>query len=587
LKILSSFFARFLRRKGQLVGGFLAVPLTRLADIAVTLTIGSALNNLEQGGSIAAVDSALGWIALYAICHACSSFAQRWFIVSNSRHVERELKQDVFDKLTSLSFEFHNKSRSGDIVSRLTSDIENVRMFLGPGLMFAVGSLVMVPVTLVLLIRLDATLALTMALPLAILGGGFRWLTPRLHAASKDVQEGLADISHRAQENFAGIRVVKGFAREEHQGRRFAEASATNCDRQVRLARERGLTHAFATSSSQITFVVILLLGGRAMIDGRLGYGDMLVFVDLTLKLFWPLVALGWLAGMVPRAIASAQRVQEILSQDPEIADPSGEDGTTPLELSSVRGEYDLREVSFTYPGAESPALSGLNLHIPAGSRFGVVGPTGCGKTTLLNLLGRIYDCQGEISLDGIPLRQLRIAELRAPLGYVPQDSFLFSDTWADNVAFGCEGELGDERLVELAELVCMTEELGEFHGGLQQLIGERGVTLSGGQRQRTAIARALARDPRVLILDDALSAVDTETERHLIDHLRRAGQARTVLIAAHRLSSVREAEQILVLDSSGSPTEKGTHEELLASGGWYARTWAQQQTRHELEEMP
>lgn len=585
MKVLAAFFARFLRRKRQLVGGFIAVPLTRLADIAVTLAIGAALNGLQKGAPVDAVDRALGWIALYALCQACSSFAQRWFIVSNSRHVERELKQDVFDKLTSLSFGFHNKSRSGDIVSRLTSDIENVRMFLGPGLMFAVGSLVMVPVTLVLLIRLDATLALVMALPLAILGGGFRWLTPRLHAASKDVQEGLADISHRAQENFAGIRVVKGFAREEHQAARFAEASLTNRERQVRLARARGLTHAFATTSSQLTFAVILLLGGRAMIDGRLGYGDTLVFVDLTLKLFWPLVAIGWLAGMVPRAIASAQRVQEILGEAPEIADPPP-GAARLLERGAVRGEYELQDVCFTYPGAEAPALRDLNLRIPAGSRFGVVGPTGCGKTTLLHLLGRIYDCQGEIRLDGVPLPELCVADLRAPVGYVPQDSFLFSDTWADNVGFGCEDELGEERLGELAELVCMTDELGSFQGGARQLIGERGVTLSGGQRQRTAIARALASDPRILILDDALSAVDTETERRLIEHLRHEGRSRTVLIAAHRLSSVCEADQILVLDAAGSPAELGTHEELLAEGGWYARTWAQQQTRHELEEL-
>ena len=581
MSLLLVFFRRFLRRKRALVGGFVAVPATRLADIGVTLTVGAALNALQEGEGVAAVDQALVWMAVWAAAQALSSFCQRWLIVSNSRHVERELKQDVFDQLTRLSFGFHDRSRSGDIVSRLTSDIENVRMFLGPGLMFGLGSLVMVPVTLVLLVRLDARLALTMALPLAVLGAGFRWLTPRLHAASKDVQEGLADISHRAQENFAGVRIVKGFARETFEADRFAEASRTNRERQVRLGRERGLAHAFSITSSQVTFAVILLLGGLSLIDGRLGYGDALVFVDLTLKLFWPLVAIGWLAGMYPRATASAQRIQEVLEEQPEVRDPGD-----PRELGEVRGELEFEGVTFTYPGADRPALGPIDLRIPAGSRFGVVGPTGCGKTTLLHLVGRVHDGEGELRLDGVPLTDLRLDELREALGYVPQDSFLFSDTWSENVAFGSATPLPDGRLEQLAELVCLDEELASFGEGAEQLIGERGVTLSGGQRQRTCIARALARDPRLLILDDALSAVDTETERRLIDHLRTAGAERTVLIASHRLSSVRDADQILVLDRDGRHLELGDHDSLLEADGWYAATWRQQQTRAELEEL-
>ena len=581
MKLLALFFRRFLAHKRRLLGGLLAVPLTRLADIAVTLVIGDAINSLQTGGGIDAINQALLWLTAYALAQAVFSFLQRWWVVSTSRFVERDLKQELFDKLSRLPFTFHTESRSGDLVSRLTSDVEHVRMFLGPGLMFALGGLVMLPVTLVLLLRLNAGLALTMAIPLAIMGLSFRWLTPRLHASSKAVQEGIGEISHRAQENFAGIRVVKGFAREGQQAERFADASKTNLNNQVRLARERGLAHAITATSSQLTMVVILLIGGRAMIRGELGYGDTLIFIDLTLKLFWPIITLGWLAGMYPRATAAAARVDEILSRDVEIRDP-----VAPREASGPAGEFRLRDVSYTYPGSEEPAVSKIDLDVPAGSVLGIVGPTGCGKSTLLHLFGRLYDSQGTIQQGTVPLDELRLADVRGPLGYVPQDSFLFSDTWTGNVCFGAAVAPDAERLRELAELVCIDREVDAFPDGYEQLIGERGVTLSGGQRQRTCIARALARDPAVLILDDALSAVDTQTEAKLIDHLHTAGQERTVIIAAHRLSSVRAADQILVLSADGTPEALGRHAELAEGTGWYADSWRRQQAREELEEL-
>lgn len=581
MRLLARFYRRFLRHKYRLVAGFLAVPLTRLTDVAVTLTIGEGLNRLQQGEGADMLGGVLAWIALYACVQAIFSFVQRWCIVSASRYVERDLKQDLFDKLTRLSFDFHNESRSGDVVSRLTSDVESVRMFLGPGLMFALGGLVMLPVVLLLLVQRDATLAMTMAVPLTLMGLSFKVLTPRLHVTSKKVQEAIADISHTAQENFAGIRVVKGYGRENQQAQKFAAASKRSRDHQITMASQRGLAHTAATTTSQVTFVVILWLGGRAMIDGELGYGDTLVFIDLTLKLFWPILTLGWLAGLYPRAAASAQRIEELLGREPSIQSPPGA-----RELVGYDGSFRLREVSFTYEDADEPAVADIDLDIPGGSTLGIVGPTGAGKSTLLKLFGRLHDAEGGFEMGGVPLRELSLSAIRSPLGYVPQDSLLFSDTWRDNVTFGSEDVLSDAALVELAELACMDEEVERFPDGYDQMIGERGVTLSGGQRQRTCIARALARDPRVLILDDALSAVDTETERELIGHLHTAGAQRTVLIAAHRLSSVASADQILVLGSDGRPAQLGTHDELLATEGWYAETWDRQQARIELEEL-
>ncbi len=581
MRLLAHFYRRFLRHKARLLGGFISVPLTRLTDIAVTVTIGEGLNRLQQAGDADMLGGVLVWIAIYAAAQAIFSFFQRWCIVSVSRFVERDLKQDLFDKLTQLSFDFHNESRSGDIVSRLTSDVEAVRMFLGPGLMFTVGGLVMLPVTLTLLLTRNAPLALTMAVPLTLMGLSFKLLAPKLHAASKDVQEAIAGISHAAQENFAGVRVVKGYGREQQQAKRFAAASKLSRDHQIRLGRQRGLAHTAATSTSQLTFVVILYLGGRAMIDGTLGYGDTLVFIDLTLKLFWPILTLGWIAGMYPRAAASAVRIDEILSRTPDIESPA-----EARELEDYDGSFHLQDVSFTYPGAQTAALCGLSLDIPGGSVLGIVGPTGSGKSTLLHLFGRLHDAQGRIEMGGVGLQELTLSAVREPLGYVPQDSFLFSDTWHDNVAFGARVELSRERALELAEVVCMRAEVEGFPDGFDQMIGERGVTLSGGQRQRTCIARALAREPKVLILDDALSAVDTETEAQLLRHLQAAGEARTVLIAAHRLSSVRAADQILVLSADGGMADLGTHAALSARPGWYRDTWNRQQARCDLEEL-
>jgi ATP-binding cassette subfamily B protein len=395
------------------------------------------------------------------------------------------------------------------------------------------------------------------------------------------VQESLADISHRAQENFAGIRIVKGYGREASQARRFEETSQENRTNQILLGKARGLTHAAVNGANDLTFVVILIIGGLAAIDRNLATGDLFQFIDLTFKVFWPLIALGWIAGMYPRAVASAQRVTELLAEESDILDPEH-----PRRLPVVQGRLDLRDVSFRYPHAQRNALSALDLSVEAGSTLGIVGPTGSGKTTLLNLVGRLFEAEGEILLDGIPIRELSLETLRAAIGFVPQDGFLFSEPYIDNLRFGADGTLSEEEVLTLVERVRMVEEVAAFPDGIEQRIGERGVTLSGGQRQRTCIARALARDPRILILDDALSAVDTETERELLESLRGAGRGRTVLVSAHRLSSVAHADRILVLNEHGRTEDVGTHADLVSREGWYRRTWQQQQRAEELSEL-
>ena len=631
MQSLWRFYRRFLGHKRQLFAGYLCIPLGQLGDIAITILIGDALDRLDTENSAEFLQGLFLIIAGLAVARGVFRFLQRWWIVCVSRYVEIELKQELFDKLATLSFSFFNRSRTGDIVSRVTSDVEALRMFLGPGLMYTISALVMVPVSLVLLSSINTTMTITWILPLILMGVGMWILMPRLHRYSTRVQESLADIGHRAQENFSGIRVVKGYGREGQQTERFDETSRANMQNQIELARARGLSSVATYGSFDLTFIVILVLGGLAMIDGTLPIGDLFKFIDLTFKVLWPFIALGWIAGMYPRALASAERVDALLDEEPEIADPEH-----PVELAAPKGSLELKDVTFRYPGTEAPALRDISLQVPNGTTLGVVGPTGSGKTTLLSLFGRLFDVRrpgdgpaarsangraaelahangsangrngaahaasdvegaaepelatgvGEVLFDGIPVRDLRLADLRGAIGYVPQDSFLFSETWRENVSLGADEPLSDEALARVMDMARMTDEVARFPEGVNQVLGERGVTLSGGQRQRTCIARALARDPRVLILDDSLSAVDTETETELISQLQRAGHGRTVVLAAHRLSSVAGADQILVLDRDGSVEDRGTHRELLARDGWYRRTWRRQQAQDALEEL-
>ncbi|MCZ6596638.1 MAG: ABC transporter ATP-binding protein [Planctomycetota bacterium] len=577
---LWSFFRHFLRHKRRLLAGFVTIPIGAGCDIALTLVIGGALNRLRDASDTEFLRGVFWSILAIALVRGVFRFLQRWWIVGVSRYVERDLKQELFDKLTGLSFAFHNRSRTGDITSRLTADVENIRMFLGPGMMYIAGALVLVPGSAIVLASIAPQLALTMLVPIALMAIAVRILVPRLHRLSMAVQESLADMSHHAQECFGGIRVIKGYGVESQQAGRFRVISEGNKKHQIALARARGLTDAFTHGAFDLTFLPIILVGGLGLIDRSLAAGDLFKFIDLTLKVFWPVIAVGWMAGMYPRALASAERLNELLEEESEIVDPD-----EPREREETAGELVFERVGYTYPDAPRPALTDVSVQVPARTTLGVVGPTGSGKSTLLNLIGRLFEARGEIRLDGVPIRELAISDLRGALAYVPQDSFLFSDRYRDNVAFGAGRDLTDEELADLVERACMTSDVAAFPDGADQMIGERGVTLSGGQRQRTCIARALAKDPSVLILDDCLSAVDTETEAQLIRNLHEARGERTMVIAAHRLSAVRDAERILVLDE-GRVEAQGTHAELLESSRWYREAWDRQRARSELEEL-
>jgi ATP-binding cassette subfamily B protein len=580
VRLLWRFHLRFWRHRRALLLGILCVPLAVFFDIRITLEVAKALDRLRADPDTAFLPGFFLLLVGYASAQGVFRFFHRWWIVGVSRRFEVELKQDLFDRLVRLSFGFHNRSRSGDVVSRVTSDVENLRMLLGPGLMYVLGALVMVPGSLVVLASKAPSLTLSMTVPLLCVAL-FMWaLTPRLHRHSSAVQVAIGELAQRAQESFMGQRVVKAYGIASHEEQAVALHSACIRDQQVQLARARGLVDALSELAKDLSLLPILFVGGWAMIDRTIQAGDLFAFIDLNQKIFWPLMALGWMAGLWPRALASAERVQALLDERSEI-----EDAAAPVRLERPRGELELEEVGFTYPHSDRPALSGISLCIPAGTTLGIVGPTGSGKSTLLNLVGRLFEAQGEIRLDGVPIRGIALSDLRAALAFVPQDGFLFSDTYRENVGFGVDERVGDQRLASLIDSVGMSAEVAAFPGRFDQLVGERGVTLSGGQRQRTCIARALARDPRVLLLDDALSAVDTETEAHLLARLGEERRKRTVLVAAHRLATIRDAEQVLVL-KDGRMEAIGRHHELLERSPWYRSTWERQRMRAELLQL-
>lgn len=577
---------RLTRRLGRhwklLAGGALALPISRLSSIAVTLAIARGLESLETGEHAALMPKLFGLIAIYAAVGGAAGFFERWWIGVLSRRFEVGLRGELFTALVSQPQSFHDENRTGELSSRVTADVEALRTLYGPGLLHAAGALIVLPASLYILGRSNLEMTLWLALPMAGMAFGIRVFMPRMHRHSHEVQESLAEIGHSAQESFAGIRVVQGYARADQRTGRFTAISMHSRDQQIQLARDRGLTHATVQGSFQATFALVLILGGTAVMSGEMPPAKLFVFMDLSMRAFWPLIALGWIAGMIPRAMASAERISQLLDQVPLIRDPE-----SPEHAPGPPGEVRLEDLSFTYPGATRPALQGLRAHVRPGATLGIVGPTGSGKTTLIDLLGRFIDpTSGRVLIDGLATDRWKLADLRAAEGLVPQNGFLFTDTWRANLSFGREEPLDDEETAALTRLACLEDTVENFPQGYDQLVGERGVTLSGGQRQRTCIARALARKPRILLLDDSISAVDAVTESRLLRHLRDDVRDCTKIISAHRLSAVIHAEEIIVLDAEGRVADQGTHADLIAKSGWYRDTWQRQRDERELEQL-
>lgn len=513
-----------------------------------------------------------------ALSKGIFQFLTRWLVIGVSREIEYDLRNDLFRHLESLSYAHYQKNRTGDIMARATNDLNAVRMLLGPAIMYTANTLVFTAVALVFMWHISPRLTLWVFAPLPIASIIVQYIGRKIHERFEKIQAQFSDISARAQENFSGARVVRAYAQEKAEIALFEKANQEYVTRSLPLARLTGMLWPTLELLLGFALVLMLWLGGREVLLQRMTLGQFVAFNTYIVMLTWPIIALGWVINIFQRGTASMGRIDEILQVKPEITNAQAAPDLK--SVTALRGEIEFRHLHFNYNG--TPVLKDINLKIPAGSSLAIVGPTGSGKTTLVSLLPRIYDAEpGSLLVDGRPIFEYPLETLRQNIGYVPQETFLFSDTVRENIAFGVEGAT-DKQVHDAAEAANIAKDIEGFTEGYDTLVGERGITLSGGQKQRTAIARAILRNPRILVLDDALSSVDTYTEEKILEHLRQVMQGRTTIFISHRVSTIRNADRIAVLHD-GRIVELGTHEELLARNGYYTDLYNKQLLEEEL----
>ena len=588
------------RYRSGLVWGGLCVLFNNGIWILFPQVIGRAVDALRHGVTRHKLLTYSLLIVAIALAKGVFQFLTRWVVIGISRDIEFDLRNDLFAHLERLSYSYYQRNRTGDIMARATNDLNAVRMLLGPAIMYSANTIVFTAGALGFMLAISPKLTIYAFLPLPIASIVIQYFGRRIHERFERIQAMFSDISARAQENFSGARVIRAYVQEQAEIVAFEGANQEYIRRSLGLVRLMGMLWPTLELMLGAAVVIVLWLGGREVLLGKISVGKFVTFNTYMVQLTWPVIALGWVINIFQRGTASMARIDEILSQQPEIADEaSGATGVPPvqpgendrLSTSDLLGEIEFCNLNFSYNG--TAVLRDINLRIPAGSSLAIVGPTGSGKTTLVNLIPRIYDAApGAVLIDGRPVREFPLDSLRRHIGFVAQETFLFSDTIRENIAFGVSEEDlledGHATLADIkaaAEAADIAQDIESFPEGYNTTVGERGITLSGGQKQRTAIARALLRSPRILILDDALSSVDTHTEDKILNHLREIMRGRTTIFISHRVSTVRNADRIAVLHQ-GRIVELGTHDQLIARNGYYTDLYNKQLLEEELAEV-
>jgi ATP-binding cassette, subfamily B, multidrug efflux pump len=549
--------------------------------ILFPLVIRRAINDLNHGG-VTAHKLAVYSLQLLAVAgvKGIFQFLTRWIVIGVSREIEFDLRNDLFLHLEGLSYTFYQRTRTGDIMARATNDLNAVRMLLGPAIMYSANTIVFTAGALAFMLSISPRLTLYAFLPLPVVSIVIQYFGRRIHERFERIQAMFSDISARAQENFSGVRVIRAYVQEEAEVAGFEKSNREYIARSLKLVRLMGMLWPTLETMLGLAVVLVLWLGGREVLHRQINVGDFVAFNTYMVQLTWPVIALGWVINIFQRGTASLGRIHQLMQERPEITDVPGVISSTSRELT---GDIEFRGLNFSYNGV--PVLHDINLHIPAGTSLAIVGPTGSGKTTLVNLIPRVYDAApGSVLVDGKSVREFPLADLRRNIGFVPQETFLFSETIRENIAFGVQNAT-DQDVRWAANAANIAADIESFPDQYKTIVGERGITLSGGQKQRTAIARALIRNPRILVLDDALSSVDTQTEDKILNHLREVMKGRTTIFISHRVSTVRNADRIAVLHG-GRIVELGTHEELLALNGYYTDLYNKQLLEEELAEV-
>ncbi|RMD86137.1 MAG: ABC transporter ATP-binding protein [Candidatus Dadabacteria bacterium] len=572
------------RHRGRYIAGAACLFATATLVMAIPYLTRRAIDTIRAGDS--GVLDAVAWygsaIVVLAVLQALVRTLSRVLIFNTGRDIEYEIRSDLFRHLETLPQSFYQRQRTGDLMSRLVNDIAAIRLMLGPGILTIINTPLYCVYAFSLMLAMNVRLTLAAVVPFPLL----LWIVKRYSGAMMEAtvrtQERLADLSSYVQEHLSGIHVVRAYVREKARIDAFAELNEAFKDQAMEVAKLRGMVFPFVRIVSSLGVLIVLYYGGLLVVAGSLTLGELVAFIGYLHILAWPIMAMGWMIAIYQRSKAALTRLGEIFDTRPEIVSPP-----QPQAAGAVRGEIRFEGVRFAYPSDNGGplVLDGVDLTIPAGGRLGVIGRTGSGKSTLALLIPRLFDVsEGRVTVDGVDVRDWDLRALRSHIGFVPQDPFLFSSSIEENIEFARDDASGAD-LARLVEMAGLDADLAEFPQGLETQVGERGVTLSGGQKQRLTLARAIARDPSILILDDSLSSVDAATERRILEQLEEVLAGRTSIVISHRVSSVRRADQIAVVDG-GRIVERGTHEQLVALGGVYADLYQRQRISEELEAM-